>query len=420
MRDSPWLRVRRWAARLAFLAAVAGVGYGVFRYSRSANAVAFPTAAARKGEFLALIRCRGTLSARHSVGIYTPAVPNLRIAWIAPAGDSVKSGDVIVRFDSSTAQQQLAQKEAQLKQAQATLDQAVAQSKVTIQQDQTELADANFNVEMAGAQAKLIQVQKGVIKGAEADIDKGVAEQKLKVQQATVDLHRASERSRIASLTRQRDQAQTDVDVTRGRIAQMELKAPSDGILSLRVNCSGVVTSTADCKPYKVGDNVSSGMVLGEIPDLATLDMDVKLEESDRGRVSVKQDALLHIDAIPELTISGTVTDVARLAEIRMEPPYTRSFSARAAIPHPDARLRPDMSGGMDIVVSRIPNAISIPSQALFTHEGKPTVYLSEAGHYRPAIVEVVARNPDEVAVTGIPEGSKVSLVDAEKQGQKK
>ncbi len=420
MTSSFLARTGRWAARLAVAAALAGAVFGLYRVHQSSASASLPTAAARKGDFLALIRCRGSLSARHSVGIYTPAVPNLRIAWIAPAGDTVKMGDTIVRFDSSTAQQQLAQKEAQLKQAQATLDQALAQSKVTIQQDLTDLADANFNVETATVNVELVLVQKGVIKGKEADIDKGVAEQKLKVQQATVELHRASERSRIASLTRQRDQAQTDVDLTKSRIAQMELKAPGDGILSLRVNCSGIVTSTADCKPYKVGDNVSSGMVLGEIPDLSTLDMDVKLEESDRGRVSLNQDALIHVDAVPELTITGKVTDIARLAEIRMEPPYTRSFSARAAIPHPDARLRPDMNGGMDIVVDRIPNAIGIPSKALFTRDGKPTVYLAEAGRYRPVEVRVLARNPDEVAIAGIEAGARVALVDVEKLGQKK
>ena len=33
------------------------------------------------------------------------------------------------------------------------------------------------------------------------------------------------------------------------------------------------------------------------------------------------------------------------------------------------------MNGGMDIVVNRIPNAISIPAKALFTRDGKPIVY---------------------------------------------
>ena len=78
------------------------------------------------------------------------------------------------------------------------------------------------------------------------------------------------------------------------------------------------------------------------------------------------------------------------------------------------------MNGGMDIVVNRIPNAISIPAKALFTRAGKPIVYLARNGRYQPVEVQVQARNPDEVAVSGIPAGSMVALVDAEKKDQKK
>jgi hypothetical protein len=73
----------------------------------------------------------------------------------------------------------------------------------------------------------------------------------------------------------------------------------------------------------------------------------------------------------------------------------------------------------MDIIINRIPNAISIPAKALFTRAGKPTVYVGKNGHYRAVEVQVQARNPDELAVTGIPAGSMVALVDAEKDQKK-
>jgi hypothetical protein len=199
----------------------------------------------------------------------------------------------------------------------------------------------------------------------------------------------------------------------------MELKAPISGLLALNTNCSGAVL-ISDCKPYKVGDNVSSGMALGQIPDLATLEMDVSLEEVDRGRMKVNQDALVRVDALPELTIPAKVSEMSALAEMRMEYPYTRSFRASAAILRPDGRLRPEMNGGMDIIVNRIPDAIIIPSKALFTRSGKPIVYLAERDRYRAAEVEVLARNPDEVAIAGIAAGSTVALVDIARQEPKK
>ena len=142
-------RIRYWIAVCAVLLAVGGASAGIYRWRQVQGAVTFPVAPARQEDFLVIIRCRGELQARRSVQVYTPLVPNLRIAWLAQAGESVKEGEPIVRFDSSSAQQQLQQKEAQLRQAQATLDQALAQARITSEQDKSELADAGFTVERA-------------------------------------------------------------------------------------------------------------------------------------------------------------------------------------------------------------------------------------------------------------------------------
>jgi len=57
------------------------------------------------------------------------------------------------------------------------------------------------------------------------------------------------------------------------------------------------------------------------------------------------------------------------------------------------------MNGRLDIVVERIPDAISIPASALFPRQGRPTVYVPDQSGWRPQEVQVLARNPDEVAI---------------------
>lgn len=409
-------RIRFWATWFVVLVAMGGASAGVYHLRQVQSAVTLPVAPARQGDFLVIIRCRGELKAGRSVQIYAPIVPNLRIAWLSPIGEKVETGATIVRFDSSSAKEQLDQKEAQLRQAQATLDQALAQSKITAEQDQSDLADAKFTVERAQLEASK-QAIVSRIAGEESKIDLGMAEQKLKVQEATVALHATSDRSKIASLTRLRDQAAGDVDLTKSRIARMEIKAPLPGYLVFASNYS---QGWMNAKPFKVGDNVFAGMSLAEMPDLDTLQMDSKLEETDRGRVTVNDEVRVRVDSLPELTMPAKIGQISLLAESTREWPPTRSFRAYAPIPHPDARLRPGMNGGMDIVINRIPNAISIPAKALFTRAGKPIVYLANNGHYRAVEVQVQARNPDELAITGIPAGSMVSLVDAEQRDQKK
>ena len=406
-----WRQLRLWTGLVGLLAIIGAASAGVYRLEKmQQSAATLPVAPARRAEFLVMIRCRGELKAGRSAELYAPVVPNLRIAWLAPPGEAVRRGDPVIKFDSSSAQQQLVQKEAALRQAQATLEQAVAQERETAQQDQSDLADAKARVEVARLEASKAEIV-GRIQGEESRIDLGVAEQSLKVEEATVALHATASKSRIASLTRQVQTAQADVDITKRRLAQMVIPAPLAGFVVIEPNFN----QWPNTRPFREGDNVFAGMNLAEMPDVSTLMMDAKVEEIDRGRVAAGDSVRIHIDALPELDMPAKLDQISPMAELGIEMPPTRSFRAYATLPHPDLRLRPGMNGGMDIVINRIPNAISIPSKALFTRAGKPVVYLASRGGYKPIKVQVQARNPDEVAVTGVAAGALVALADPAK-----
>lgn len=409
-------RLLRAVIWLAVLGAISAAGWvGAQKYRGTQTAAELPVAQAREGEFLAIIRCRGELRAVRSAQIYAPIVPNLRIAWMAANGEVVEKGSPVIRFDSSTAEQDLIRKQAQLTQAQATLDQALAQAQITADHDEGDLKDARYNVEKTRLGTAANEFV-GRIQAEQARIDLGVAEQRLKVQDANIDLHATSDRSRLASLTRQRDQAKADVELTKARIAQMEIPAPLGGVV---VFVSNYNQGPLNAKPFKVGDNVYSGMNLAEIPDMTSLVMDAKVEEIDRGRVAVGKDVQVRVDALPELLIRAKITQISPLAELSNDYPPTRSFRGYASLQVPDPRLRPGMNGGMDIVIDRIPKAISIPTKAVFTRDGKPVVFVADRGTYRPTAVQLLARNPDEVAVSGLKSGAMVALADPDKKEAK-
>ena len=77
-------------------------------------------------------------------------VPNLQIVWLAPQGSAVRKGDPVVRFDASGAERQLKEQLASLAQAQATLDQAIADGKMTTEQDKLDLATQKQAAETQG------------------------------------------------------------------------------------------------------------------------------------------------------------------------------------------------------------------------------------------------------------------------------
>jgi HlyD family secretion protein len=408
------IRALIWLACVAALSAAGWVGVDKYRGTQTVNEL--PVAQAREGEFLAIIRCRGELTAGRSAQIYAPVVPNLRIAWMAGSGEVVEKGAPVIRFDSSTIEQQLVQKQAQLAQAQASLDQEIAQVRIDSDKDQSDLVDSRYNVDKSRLGTAANEFV-GRLQAEAARIDLGVAEQKLKVTEANMALHSATNASRMASLTRQRDQAKADVEVTQGRMAQMEIKAPLSGVV---VFVSNYNQGPVNAQPFKVGDSVYSGMNLAEIPDMSSLAMDAKVEETDRGRIGAGKDVRVRVDALPELQIPAKITQISPLAELSSDWPPTRSFRAYAALQTPDARLRPGMNGGMDIVIDRIPKAVSVPAKAVFTRDGKPVVFLADGGAYRAVVVQLLARNPDEVAVSGIPARAMVALSDPEKNETKK
>jgi len=399
-----------WLAALLTLALAAVFALTLLRPGAATPSSSLPMATARKGVFLVIVSCRGELEADKSVQITAPVnIPNLQVVWLVPQGAAVKPDDPVVRFDASGAKRQLQEKEAALAQAQASLDQAIAQARITAEQDKLEFASLRQAVERARLEVSKKDVV-SFIQSEENRIDLALAEEKLKVQQAAMDLNAASSQSKIGSLTSQRDKANAEVELTRRRISQMEARAPAAGVVNYLMNYS---QGWMNAKPFKVGDNVWPGSAIAEIPDLSSLRLKGKAEEIDRGRMQAGQDVRVILDPFPEKPFLGKLEAISALTEQTFDFPPSRNFRAYASLGQADDRLRPGMNGRLDIIVDRIPDAISVPAKAVFARDGRPVVLVPAKEGLRPVKVEVVARNPDEVAIRGIDAGTQVALVES-------
>ncbi len=403
-----------WLRASILLIVAAGSALAIRELRRTRDVVNLPFARARKGDFLELVRCRGELVADRFVQVTAPMdVPDLQIIWMSPSGSEVKAGQVVVRFDPSRVQQDLVEKNAALQQAQASLDQAKAHARITIDQDALDLATAQYQVERARLEASKKSVV-SAIQGEESAIDLAMAEERLKVRQAAITVHRRAEERTIASLERGLRTAQAQVDLAKAHLARMELKSPLNGVINYLPNFS---QGWVNAQPFKVGDHAWPGATLAEIPDLATLQMESKVDETDRGRIRVGDDVLVHVDAFPEQVLHAKLVSITPLTERSFnEWPPTRSFRAYAQIEKPDSRMRPGMNAGADLIQTRIPDAVSIPVKALFTRNGKPAVYVQAHDRYEPREVRVKASNPDEVAVEGISAGAEVALTEPQEK----
>ena len=78
---------------------------------------------------------------------------DLQIVWLAPNGSPIKEGDPVIRFDHSKLDQELLEKRAALRQAQASLDQGEAQAHMRTEQDKVDLSSARYQSEKARLEA---------------------------------------------------------------------------------------------------------------------------------------------------------------------------------------------------------------------------------------------------------------------------
>jgi len=126
----------------------------------------------------------------------------------------------------------------------------------------------------------------------------------------------------------------------------------------------------------------------------------------------VGDEVTVDVDAFPEQKIKAKLSSISPLTEQSFDEwPPTRSFRAFSTLTHPDARMRPGMNAGAGIIERKIANAVSIPARAVFTVSGKPTVYVKGERNFSPVAIVIQARNPDEVAISGIKSGTAVALV---------
>jgi len=238
---------RRTMGILAILAMASAAVYGVVHYSAKHPTV--PTIQVKRGEFLDAIQFRGQLKAMKSVTITAPAnAGDLQILKIALDGTQVTKGDVVVDFDPSKTQQDLAQDQSILKSSKADIDQVRAQGRLTEEADTTAVMKAKYDVEVARLDASKIEVVSR-IDGAEAKLKLADAEQSLREAEAKLKSDKAINEATVEDKKNANRKADFDAQRAAAALSSMSLKAPSDGTISLLT-----VWHNGSEAPFKAGE----------------------------------------------------------------------------------------------------------------------------------------------------------------------
>jgi len=385
----------------AVVAVVATVGVV---QSRKAKGIRVRTAKVERKNLVQLVTANGTVQAKTKVELSANIMGQIT-KLNAEEGDGVKTGDLLLVID------------------QARYAAAVASARSNLQALQAELT----RVQEAAAQARRdydnsrAQFRDGII--AAADLDRS----KSQYDQGVASVQRAE---------RQVEQARADLASAQDALDKTEIRAPMDGIVTRRNIEQGEVVVT--------GTMNNPGTVLMTISDMSTVEAVLEVDQTDVPELRIGQKAAIRIDAFPEQTFPGEVS------EIGSSPIQGTSALGGAAtgtdyevkvtlLKHPE-HIRPGLTVTADITTATRDQVLTVPIGALVLRQpevkgtpgaskaiptappatGKPEtvaarakdiegVYVVSGGKadFRPVIAGIKGEM-DVEAVSGLQEGEEI------------
>lgn len=390
------------------LLCASGVLLGAVRLSKRTPTV--PTTEVKRGEFLDSLQFRGEVKALKSVTISAPSeAGDLQIIKVTPEGTAVKAGDVVVEFDKTKTEQDLAQFNSALKSAEAEIGQAKAQARLAEEEDKTAVLKARYDVEAAKLEASKQEIV-SKIEGEEAKLKLADAEQKLREAEAKQKSDAALNKSTIESKVQGSQKAKFDVARAERALAQMSQRAPSAGTISLLQHWggSGMVT-------YRPGDRAWPGAAIAELPDANSLRITARVDETERGRLAAKQPVTVQLNAIPDRQFTGHIEQIGAIASLDFTSgwPINRNFMLEVGLDQTDSRFKPGITGDVTVIVDKVPNATIMPAQALFQKSGQNVAYVWHGGEFEERAIEIGRKSGDKIMVaTGVKAGEQVALRD--------
>jgi len=371
------------------------------------------TAEVSRGDFVEVVEIRGDVRPFRSVVVTAPyQAGELLILKLAATGDAVKKGDVVAEFDALTLRNTLQDKQGELRQAQAEGDQAREQAKSDAERDRVAVLKADFDLR----REQLNVGDPSILSAAEVERTRlaiGDAEQRLKEAQNRDAANRRSAAADAAARDRKVAKVMSDIEMAQEGLGSLKVVAPSDGTVNVMANYRNS-SPMGPSQEFRAGDKAWPGAQILELPDLSSVRITSRIDESDRGQLKLGQTATVRVEAVPDREYHATIADISVLARVDFSTgwPPTKNFDLMLAITDADARLRPGMTAVVRIATGTVPHMLLVPTAAVFPVEGRLVVYRRGRRQFEAVPVEIVRRGREQVAVNAaLDAGDRVSLV---------
>jgi len=346
---------------LILLIAGAGLGYTYF-YKDRGLAIKYRTVKVEQGSISSFVTANGTVNPVITVLVGSQVSGTIQKLF-ADYNSRVKQGELVAQIDPALFQAQVSQAKAKVENAKAaflTGQADIATARSNVEASKANVSKAKVSVEDAkrnfGRALELFS--RNLISASDRDsaqtaYDSAVAQ--LEAAQAQEKASQAQLDSALAKLEAARaqiKQAEAELELAQVNLDHTRITAPVNGI---------VISRNVD-----VGQTVAASLQAPTLftiaQDLTEMQVDTNVSEADIGKVAIGQETTFTVDAFPNLTFRGKVTDI-RNAPMTIQNVVT--YDVVIQVKNPDFKLKPGMTANASILVAYKENTLRIPNAAL-------------------------------------------------------
>ena len=352
---------------VAALMVAGGTTFAVVR-SKDRKLIEVTTAKVERADLASKVSANGKIEAKRKVDLSANVMGQI-VNLAVREGDQVRKNDFLLQIDKAQLSASAAGAEASLK---------------------------SFFSEREAARANLTEASRNYQRAQKNYNERIIPLAELERTRTALEAAQAN----LAATGGRIDQARAGLVGARDTLSKTTIKAPMDGIVTRLPVEEGEVAV--------IGTMNNPGTVLLTISDMSVVEAVMEVDETDIPNVRIGQKASVTVDAYPNKTFEGVVTEVGSSPIESGGGADAINFEVKIQLTNPPAEVRPGFSASADILTGSRPGAVAIPIQALVVRE-KPSAgakssaaAVDEEGVYMfdPA-TQKVSFKPVKTGITG-------------------
>ncbi len=266
-----------------------------------------------------------------------------KIEYLVPENSLVKTGDVIVRFDTEELESRLLDERSKLEAALKEREKQNLDNNAKQQDLVLALAEAKMEYERAERKVAITDESLSAVEKQKQKFDFDIAIQKqiqannaLKAHDNTIKVNTQVIETKIAGIQRR-------VADLESSITKLTISAPKEGLVVYQADWQGN-------KPA-AGETISQGTTVMTLPSIDQLAIRAEFDESDTSALHVGQRVKVTLDAHPEKPFAGEIVSLGQAYRNKSRNNFKVVFDATIVMNETEQSImRPGMKARVSVV----------------------------------------------------------------------